>query len=189
MNWLDVVLLLIVTASIITSFRNGFSREIIGLVSVIAALLLGIWFYGIPANWVQPYLNSRSTANFAGFFLVFCFILAIGAVVSVIVGKFLRVTGLSLFDHALGAGFGLIRGALIALALVTGIMAFAPADRPPDAIVNSRVAPYVVNAAKVIAALAPYELKEGFRKTYAQVKSAWENAIQREGGKELERKI
>ena len=99
------------------------------------------------------------------------------------------MTGLSLFDHALGAGFGLIRGALIALALVTGIMAFAPAGRPPDAIVNSRVAPYVVNAAKVIAALAPYELKEGFRKTYAQVKSAWQNAVQREEGKQHERKI
>ena len=99
------------------------------------------------------------------------------------------MTGLSFFDHALGAGFGLIRGTLIALALVTGIVAFAPAGQPPEAIVNSRVAPYVMNTAKVIVALAPYELKEGFRKTYAQVKSAWDHAIQRGEGSGHERKI
>ena len=32
MNWLDIVLLLILVASVATSFRKGFSREIIGLV-------------------------------------------------------------------------------------------------------------------------------------------------------------
>ena len=45
MNWLDLVLLLIVAASVYMSFRKGLSREIIGLVSVVLALLLGIWFY------------------------------------------------------------------------------------------------------------------------------------------------
>ena len=46
MNWLDVIVLLIVAASVFTSFRKGLSREIIGLVSVVLALMLGIWFYG-----------------------------------------------------------------------------------------------------------------------------------------------
>ena len=33
-----------------------------------------------------------------------------------------------------------------------------------------------MDAARVVAAMAPHELKEGFRKTYAQVKSAWEKS-------------
>ncbi len=196
MNWLDIVLLLIVAASIITCFRKGFAREIIGLVSVILALLAGIWFYGIPAGYLLPYLSSREAANFAGFFVVFCAILAMGWVAGLVVGKFLRVTGLSIFDHVLGAVFGLVRGTLIAVALVMGLMAFSAADRPPNAIVNSRAAPYVAYAARVVVALAPYELKEGFRKTYAQAKSAWEKALRdglqkRPAGerKENERKI
>jgi membrane protein required for colicin V production len=196
MNWLDIVLLLILAASVLTSFRKGLAREIIGLVSVILAVLAGIWFYGIPAGLLMPYLSSRGLANFGGFFVIFCLVLAIGAVAGLVVGKFLRVTGLSIFDHLLGAVFGLARGALIAVALVMGLMAFSAADRPPAAIVNSRIAPYVAGAAKVIASMAPYELKEGFRKTYAQAKSAWDKAIhdglQKEPAgerKENERKI
>jgi membrane protein required for colicin V production len=189
MNWLDIIILAIVAVSVLTSLRKGFSREIIGLLAVILALLLGIWFYGIPAGYLAPYLSTQGIANFAGFFLVFCFILALGAVAGALAGRFLKVTGLSFFDHLLGAGFGLIRGTLIALALVTGLMAFSQKNTPPEAIVKSRVAPYVTGAADVVAAIAPHELKEGFRKTYAQVKAAWEEAVQRGDRKQHERKI
>ena len=41
------------------------------------------------------------------------------------------------------------------------------------------MAPYVVDAARLFVAMAPHELKEGFRKTYAQVKAAWENALRK----------
>src|ERR1051325_3278382 len=125
MNWLDIVLLLILVISIGSSFRKGLSREIIGLISVVLALLLGIWFYGIPAGWVAPYLSSRALAGFAGFLIVFCAVLAAGAVAGVGAGRFLRATGLSFFDHLLGALFGAVRGVLIGLALVTAVMAFA----------------------------------------------------------------
>jgi hypothetical protein len=50
-------------------------------------------------------------------------------------------------------------------------------------VVNSRVAPYVVDTAKVVAALAPYELKEGFRRTYAQVREAWDHAVEKGVGR------
>jgi membrane protein required for colicin V production len=178
MNWLDILLLLILLVSVASSFRNGLSREIIGLVSVLLALLLGIWFYGIPAGWVAPYLASRSIAGFIGFVLVFCAVLAVGGAAGIAAGRVLRVTGLSFFDHLLGALFGAAKGLLIGVALVTAVMAFAKPEKPPDAIVESRMAPYVVNGARVVAAMAPHELKEGFRKTYAQVKAAWGKALE-----------
>jgi membrane protein required for colicin V production len=179
MNWLDVVLLILLAWSIVTSFRKGFTREVIGLVSVILALLLGIWFYGTAGSYLVPYLSSRAAANLAGFLVVFCGVLLLGSLVSFVLGKFLKVTGLSIIDHALGAGFGLARGILISVALIVGIMAFSQGDRPPASVVNSRLAPYVVDTAGVFAAMAPHELKEGFRKTYAEVKTAWGSAIQK----------
>jgi hypothetical protein len=45
-------------------------------------------------------------------------------------------------------------------------------------VVDSRTAPYVVDAARLIASMAPHELREGFRKTYAQVKSAWDKTLE-----------
>jgi len=182
MNWLDLVVMLIVLASVVTSFRKGFSREVISLASVCLALLLGIWMYGSVGGYLLPYLSSRAIANFAGFAMVFCGVLLLGSIVSLIVGKFLKVTGLSIFDHLLGAGFGIVRGVLISVALIVGIMAFSTGERPPDAVVYSRTAPYVVDAARVVVAVAPYELKEGFRKTYARVKTAWQDAARKGTG-------
>jgi membrane protein required for colicin V production len=177
MNWLDALLALILATSVITSFRKGFSRELIGLVSVLLALLLGIWFYGTAGSFLLPYLSSRRMAMFAGFVLVFLGVLVLGGIVSFLTGRFLKVTGLSFFDHLLGAGFGLVRGTLIGVALVLGIMAFSAEGKPPQSVVNSRLAPYVVDGARLFAAVAPHEVKDGFRKTYAQVRAAWEHTL------------
>ena len=148
--------------------------------SVVLALLLGIWFYGTASALLQPYLSSRSVANFAGFFIVFCACGAAGEP-----GEF-RDRKVSARDRALvlsitllGAGFGLLRGTLIAVALISGHHGIhvRESSRPPS-VVHSRMAPYVVDAARVVAAVAPHELKEGFRRTYGQVKSAWGKALE-----------
>ena len=179
MNWLDVVLALIVLASVVAGFRKGLSRQVVGVVSVTLALLAGVWSYGLAGSYLLPYLHSRTAANFAGFAIVFCGVMLLGSAVSFLIGKFLKVTGLSIFDHALGAGFGILRGLLIAIALVMGMMSFAPGETPPAAVVHSRTAPYVIDAARVAAAMAPHELREGFHKTYDQVKTAWRKAARK----------
>jgi membrane protein required for colicin V production len=178
MNWLDLVLVLIIGVSVVTSLRKGLSREVIGLVSVVVALLLAAWFYGTAGALVAPYVSSPSIAHFIGFTLVFAAVLLLGGIVSFIVGRFLKVTGLSIFDHLLGTVFGLVRGVLIGVALVMGLMAFSPSSGPPPGVVHSRVAPYVLDAARVVASMSPHEVREGFRKTYTEVKSAWGKTLQ-----------
>jgi membrane protein required for colicin V production len=177
MNWLDIVLAIILIYSVVLSFRKGLTREVVGLVSVVLALLLGIWFYGAAGSFLLPYVSSRMAANFAGFFIVFCGVMLAGGLVSFAIGKFLKVTGLSIFDHALGAAFGVVRGVLIAVALIMGILAFSPGQNPPDSVVHSRTAPYVIEAAHVLVKIAPHDLKEGFHRSYAQVKSSWASAV------------
>ena len=179
MNWLDIVLALILAASIAAGFHRGLSRQIIGLVSVVLALLLGIWFYGNVGYYLLPYASTRALANAGGFAVVFCGVLMLGALVSFVVGKFLKVTGLSIVDHLLGAAFGVLRGLVFAIAIIMGVMAFSRGEKPPETVVNSRLAPYVVDAARMFAAMAPHELKEGFRRTYAQVKAAWSDALEK----------
>jgi membrane protein required for colicin V production len=177
MNWLDIVILVIVAWSVLAAFRKGLVREIVGLVSVVAALLLALWFYGTAAAWFAPYLSSRPLANAAGFAAVFLGVMLLGATTSYVIGRLLKVTGLSIVDHALGAAFGVLRGALVAIALVMAIMAFSKAGQPPESIVRSRTAPYVAGAARMFAAMAPHEINEGFRKAYDQARMAWEKAL------------
>jgi membrane protein required for colicin V production len=186
MNWLDAILGVALIICLVNGFRRGFSRQVIGLASGVLALLLGTWLYGSAGAWMLPYVSTPAIAKAGGFVLVFCGVLLLGALAGLVVDRFLKVTGLSFFDHLLGAGFGVLRWALLAIAVVLGAMAFSRGAQPPDAIVQSRVAPYVVEMARVVAATAPHDLKEGFHKTYEQVKAAWSRAI---GGKINERQI
>jgi membrane protein required for colicin V production len=181
MNWLDILLIVILAYAVAKSFWLGFSREAIGLAASIAALLLGIWFYGSAGEWLLPYVSSRGVANFCGFIIVFAGVLVVGSLGARLVNKAVKAAGLSWFDRMLGAAFGAVKGLLIAAALVMAIMAFTPGVRagsPPPSVVQSRVAPYVIEAARLFASIAPYELKEGFRKTYASVRQIWRESVQ-----------
>lgn len=179
MNWLDWVLLLLVAVSIIASFRKGFSRELIGLIAVVVALACGVWFYGAAGAFLEPFVSSKEIAHFCGFILIFIGVLIAGAIVAHLFSRLVKAAGLNWFDRILGAGFGAVRGLLLAVALILAIVAFTPGDAAPRAIVQSRFAPYIIDAAHLVASIAPHELKEGFRKRYDRVKSIWEDALKK----------
>lgn len=174
MNWLDYCLLAILLISTWMSARKGFSREVIGLAAALFGLVLGMWFYGLAGSFLLPYVSSARVANLLGFLLVFCGVLLLGALLGWIVNRFLRTVGLSFFDRLLGAGFGVARGLLVAIALLTAYMAFGPevdSQTVSQSMLNSRIAPYVLDASHVFVSIAPMELKSGFLRQYAQVKS------------------
>jgi membrane protein required for colicin V production len=181
-NWLDAALILLIAFSVWRSFAKGLTREVVGLLSVVIGIFAGTWLYGSTAAWFEPYVSSHAMASFCGFMAVFLGVMLLGSLISLIISKVLRVTGLSFFDHLLGAAFGILRGVLMASALVMALLAFAPgarANTPPDAVANSRLAPLVVGAAKVFVAAAPREMKDGFRRSYEQVESYWANTLKK----------
>jgi membrane protein required for colicin V production len=182
MNWLDFVLLVLIAGSVIMSFRKGFSRELIGLISVIVALFCGLWFYGSAGAFLMPYVSSKEIAYLCGFLLIFAGVLIAGALVGHLFSRLVKAAGLTLFDRILGAGFGAVRGLLLAVAVIVAIVAFAPGrtgDGPPSAVVHSRFAPYVIDTAHLFASLAPRELKDDFHRRYGQVKNIWDNMLRK----------
>ena len=184
MNWLDIVLVVVLAWSAFRSFRRGFAREIIGLGAAFLALMLGMWFYGMASVLVLPYVNSQQVANLFGFFLVVAAVLILGALVGWIVSRFIRTIGLSVFDRLLGAAFGLARGLLLAIALLTAFMAFGPheaRDSAPSAVLNSRIAPYVIQASRAFVALAPMDLKQSFQTRYASIQASLKSKLKTGG--------
>jgi membrane protein required for colicin V production len=165
MNWLDYVLIAILAFSAIQSFRRGFSREIISLGAAIAGLVLGMWFYGTAGLLVSQWITSERVQHWVGFLLVFLAVMLVGALIGLIVRKFLSAVGLSFFDRLLGAAFGLLRGAVIAMALLTAWIAFGPRIAP-NAMVHSQLAPYLMRASSLFVSIAPAELKNSFREVY-----------------------
>jgi membrane protein required for colicin V production len=182
-NWLDYVLIAILLFSVILAARKGFSREIIGMAAALVALVLGMWFYGLAGSFLIPYVSSPRLANLIGFLLVVVAVLLCGSLLGRIVSRFLRTVGLSFFDRVLGGAFGLVRGLLITIALLTAYMAFGPqvdSNTVNAALLHSRMAPWILNTSRVFVAVAPMELKSSFQKQYAQVKSLLQKTAAKE---------
>ena len=174
MNWVDYLLIAIVGFSVISGFSAGAARVGVGFIAAFIGIFAGFWFYGLAAGHIIDYENSRALANLIGFLLIFSGVLVLGALVGRLLANLFRWIGLSWFDRLLGAAFGFVRGILVAVALVTVLLAFAPMP-PPASIVESKMLPYVMDASNVLAAATPHEIKDAFRETKDKVKKIWDD--------------
>jgi membrane protein required for colicin V production len=172
LNWIDLLLLVVLGASILTGFAAGFARVGVGFIAMIVGLFCGFWFYGIVAAYVLDYVSSRAIANLIGFFVIFSVVLMVGAILGRILAKFFKWVGLSWLDRLLGGAFGLLRGLVIAAGMVTVLLAFAPSP-PPGSVVDSQFLPYVISVSGILAALTPREIKDSFAATKDKVKADW----------------
>jgi membrane protein required for colicin V production len=182
-NLLDLLLLTIVGGSIVLGFFAGFARAGLGFISVIAGVLLGFWFYGIPAAWIHRYVHSSTFSNLAGFFAVFLACAVAGALIGKILSRLFKWTGLSWLDRLMGAGFGFVRGAIAAVAFVAVLMAFTP--KPvPKWMTGSYLLPYAIDASNAAASIAPRALKESVRQTVGEIRQAWEDEVRKSDRRE-----
>jgi membrane protein required for colicin V production len=137
-NWIDILLLLVIVFSVLSGLTAGFARVGVGFIATLLGIFFGFWCYGIVAAYVLDYVSSRAVANLIGFFTIFVIISLLGAIVGRILAKFFKWVGLSWFDRLLGGAFGVVRGVIIAVALVTVLMAFAPSP-PPRSVTDSAI--------------------------------------------------
>jgi hypothetical protein len=66
------------------------------------------------------------------------------------------------------------------MAILTAFIAFgsyAESNTQPAAVVNSQIAPHILQASRWFVAIAPMELKSSFRKQYAQVEAALRKSL------------
>ena len=177
MSLLDILLAVIVGASVLAGFRAGLARASVGFAAAIAAVIFGFWFYGIPAAWFRERLDSDTAANLFGFFAVFAATLVAGGLLGQLLSKVFKWTGLSWLDRILGAGFGLVRGALVVVAFVAILMAFIP--KPiPNWMTGSAMLPYALEASDWCAAVAPYEVKQAFATSLREIRQIWKEQLE-----------
>lgn len=183
MNWLDALLLLVILVSVVLGLRRGLVRVSIGLVATFAGIIAGLWFYAAGAALFRPFGAPRELANLLGFLVIFLIIVVAGLILSRILNTVFKAVGLGWLDWLLGGVFGLVRGVVIAMVLLTSMLAFYP-GKPPRAVVQSWVAPRVIGGANLLSHLAPPHIRKAFVQGYDQVRRAWEDLVRR-GVREL----
>ena len=178
MSLLDLLLIVIIGGSVVFGFLAGFARAGVSFLAAIAGVLFGFWFYGIPADFIHRYVGSQTFSNIFGFLVVFFVCVLMGALVGKLLAKLLKWTGLSWLDRMMGAGFGLVRGIIAAVAFVSILLAFTP--KPvPNWMTGSMLLPYAIDASNIAATLAPRALKNSVRETVAEVHQLWEDQVRK----------
>ena len=172
-NWLDLLIGGILLLSLIGAVRNGVTKEVVRIVALLFGIVGGMWFYQRAALEIMPYIANEQLARFVAFVSIVVGCLIGGGLLSWVLVKLWGLAGLRWFDRLLGAGFGLVRGLVIATAVVLGVVAFSPVAGTAETVGNSRLAPLVLHGARAAAFLAPAELKTAYNQGFERVRATW----------------
>ena len=118
MTWIDYAVIAIVGISILLSIIHGLVREILALVSWVAAFVVAQMYATEAAALMPAALTAPSLRLFAGFLAVFVAVLLVMTLIAIAISALIKTAGLGFADRALGAVFGLVRGLAIVMIAV-----------------------------------------------------------------------
>lgn len=112
MTWFDYAVVGIVGLSVLLAVFRGVVREITALAGWAAALILSGLFAQELAQWLPAGLSHLLRAVMA-YLIIFLGVLLLSGLTGLLLAKLFRAAGLGFTDRAIGALFGLARGAVI----------------------------------------------------------------------------
>jgi membrane protein required for colicin V production len=125
---LDWVFLAVLAASFVLGAWRGLVYEVLSVISWVAAFVVAQWLAPDAAAWL-PVDRAPEAGRYAvGFVAVFLAVVFTGGLLAWLTKKLVDSVGLRPIDRTLGAGFGLIRGAVLLLVLAI-VVNMSPARR------------------------------------------------------------
>jgi membrane protein required for colicin V production len=118
MNYADLAIALLVSASVVIGVVRGLVVEVLSIAIWAGAVALALMLGGTVGEWFAGTIELPSLRAALGYGLVFFGALAVGAVVMWLLRKAVQTTGLSGTDRLLGLVFGVARGVLLVTVLV-----------------------------------------------------------------------
>jgi len=117
MATLDWVFVAVLAVSFLVGAWRGLVYEVLSVMSWIAAFIVAQWLAPEAAGWL-PVDRAPEAGRYAmGFIVVFIAVVFAGALLAWLIKKVIEAVGLRPVDRTLGAAFGLVRGAILLMAV------------------------------------------------------------------------
>ena len=119
LNVFDWVLTTIILISCFFGLWRGFAKELIALASWIAAFFVARLFAVKLSYFLTSLTENNALRLLIAFIALFAATLIVGALINNIFSRLVQATGLTSTDRLFGMVFGLVRGALVVIILVS----------------------------------------------------------------------
>lgn len=157
-NLTDIIVLTVLVLSAAFAFVRGFVHEMLAIGSWVGAALATL--YGFPH--VQPiareHIPSPLIADMVAGIAIFLVVLVVLSIVTRLLCKRVRNSGMGPLDRSLGLLFGVARGAVLVCIAWLMLLWVMPREDHPDWITEARTLPLIEKGGAMIASIIPDEL-------------------------------
>lgn len=166
-NWLDILLLIIMSVMIIRGLWTGFSRAVATLLGALVGFWVAINYFHVIALRFSPFINNEITRSLTAFFVIFIVVYLLFTVAGIVIHGFFKFIKMSWFDRLLGGIAGFAKGAVISGGILFLMTLLFPDNSP--VLRQSVLYPAFSNVARVMSGMVPENVKGKFMWKWRQL--------------------
>jgi membrane protein required for colicin V production len=172
MNSFDVVVAIILGFCLIRGIFRGLVKEMASIIGVLAGFYAAYTYYPEMAGLLSRWISNTVYLNITSFMVIFCLILIIISIMGVVLKYLMSIAHLGWVDRVSGAGFGILKGVLIASIMLVTLTAFLPKGSP--LVRDSLLAPHINMLSENMAMIISDDMQKAFGEKMGELKRIWE---------------
>jgi len=172
MNSFDIVVAVVLGFCLIRGIFRGLVKEMASVIGVLAGFYAAYTYYPEMAGLLSRWISSTVYLNVTSFTVIFCLILIIISVLGVVLKYLMSIAHLGWVDRVSGAGFGVLKGFLIASVMLVTLTAFLPRGSP--LVRDSLLAPHINMLSENMAKIVSDDMQQAFDDKMGELKRFWE---------------
>jgi membrane protein required for colicin V production len=168
MNAFDILIIVIVSFCLIRGAFKGLIGEVSGVIGVVAAFYGAYTYYPLITVYAQKWIENAGFRNIIAFFLIFCAILIVINLVSLLIRKILNLVFLGWVDRTFGLVFGAVKGILIVTVIFIMVTSFLPKNS--NFLTTSKFSPYIAQVSEALTVFVSKNSRKDFLKKLEELK-------------------
>jgi len=168
MNAFDILIIVIVSFCLIRGAFKGLVGEVSGIIGVVAAFYGAYTYYPLITVYAQKWIENAGFRNIIAFFLIFCAILIVINLVSLLIRKLLNLVFLGWVDRTFGLIFGAVKGILIVSVIFIMVTSFLPKNS--NFLTTSKFSPYIAQVSETLTVFVSKNSRKDFLKKLEELK-------------------